>query len=218
MIAADLGSALQEEDQMPQPVRARLKSWARERAGATARTPGPRQRQGRPRLSIRPMGLEAAAAILIVGVAIFGSIMLRPSLTIPQPRDAARDRNALIASDPAALSGHLVAREKGLNASGDAVWSETEGRGFLRIKGLPDNEPRVTQYQVWIAPDESWADARSAGVFNAEKVAGFWVVEFAPARSSPAGQTPRMVAVATAPPGGSAFLDPARLQLQARLR
>lgn len=35
-------------------------------------------------------------------------------------------------------------------ASGDVVWSADAQKGFMRIRGLPKNDPAVRQYQLWI--------------------------------------------------------------------
>lgn len=35
-------------------------------------------------------------------------------------------------------------------ASGDVVWSAEVQKGFMRIRGLPKNDPAVLQYQLWI--------------------------------------------------------------------
>lgn len=76
---------------------------------------------------------------------------------------------------------------------GEVVWSESAQTGLMRFVGLPENDPRELQYQLWIVDrrglfDPSGQSARiSGGVFDAsgaERLAdGSIVVPIAPALS-----------------------------------
>lgn len=50
-------------------------------------------------------------------------------------------------------------------ARGDIVWSPSRQRGFLRIRGLPTNDPRQKQYQIWIIAGRRTVPI-SCGVFD----------------------------------------------------
>jgi anti-sigma-K factor RskA len=52
-------------------------------------------------------------------------------------------------------------------ATGDAVWDPGTQRGYLRVVGLPANDPNVRQYQLWMI--DGARDARypvDGGVFD----------------------------------------------------
>ncbi len=69
--------------------------------------------------------------------------------------------------------------------SGEVVWCEKAQSGFMRLKGLPKNEPGKAQYQLWIIDrrglqDSAGQSARiSGGVFDSD--AGEIVVPITPA-------------------------------------
>ena len=78
-----------------------------------------------------------------------------PPLPLPPPAPApltpAEERQALLTS-PTAIKAALNAtkdpRAKGL--SGDVVWDPVSQKGFLHFVGLASNDPRVSEYQIWI--------------------------------------------------------------------
>lgn len=52
------------------------------------------------------------------------------------------------------------------NVSGDVVWSSEQQAGFLRLAGLPVNDPTVNQYQLWIVDPARDARPVDGGVFD----------------------------------------------------
>lgn len=96
------------------------------------------------------------------------------------PGDPAVRRRAFIAEHPGAAQvtwspwvvDGLPPEQSGV--SGDVVWSEEEGAGYLRLVGLAPNDPRVEQYQLWIVDerglfDETGQSARISGaIFDAD--------------------------------------------------
>ncbi|MBK7404888.1 MAG: anti-sigma factor [Phycisphaerales bacterium] len=50
---------------------------------------------------------------------------------------------------------------------GDVVWNDKLQEGYLRFVGLPVNDPKVQQYQVWVIDDRGMEQKVSGGVFNA---------------------------------------------------
>lgn len=50
--------------------------------------------------------------------------------------------------------------------SGDVVWNDPAQSGFLRLVGMPVNEPGKAQYQLWIIDPERDAHPVDGGVFD----------------------------------------------------
>jgi hypothetical protein len=96
--------------------------------------------------------LAAAACLaLAVGAVLWArGRTTAPAVTAaPSPAEA---RAALLASagDAATLAWQATADAAAQGASGDVVWSPSRQRGYMRFKGLAPNDPRISQYQLWI--------------------------------------------------------------------
>jgi hypothetical protein len=64
---------------------------------------------------------------------------------------------------------------------GDVVWSTAKQDGFLRLKGLPANDPQRTQYQLWIVDPERDAEFPvDGGVFDIPTGAEEALIRFQP--------------------------------------
>ena len=122
----------------------------------------------------RGVGWLAAAACLLLAAGAW--IVLSPAP--PLPPDRARTALLNEAPDVVRLSWQdwaLGGEEPEISGvTGDVVWSESEQRGYLRLVGLPRNDPSVEQYQLWIVDsrglaDETGQSARISGaIFNSE--------------------------------------------------
>jgi anti-sigma-K factor RskA len=87
-------------------------------------------------------GWLAAAACLIL--AVFG--WLRPATPTPaEARAAMLTRSGSMKLDMSTTKDPAAA-----GVSGDVVWDPVTQQGFLRFVGLPQNDPKVHQYQLWI--------------------------------------------------------------------
>jgi anti-sigma-K factor RskA len=98
-------------------------------------------------------------------------------------------------------------------ATGDVVWSESRQQGFLRIRGLAANDPKATQYQLWIF--DARRDAAhpvDGGVFDV--VDGEVVV---PIRAAIRVFEPKLFAVTVERPGGVVVSKRERIVLTAAL-
>lgn len=51
---------------------------------------------------------------------------------------------------------------------GEVLWSSISQRGYLRLLGLPQNNPYSLQYQIWIGDSKRGANPIHAGVFDAD--------------------------------------------------
>ena len=50
--------------------------------------------------------------------------------------------------------------------SGDVVWSDSQQQGFMRFVGMPANDPKVWQYQLWILDLTRDSKPIDGGVFD----------------------------------------------------
>lgn len=50
--------------------------------------------------------------------------------------------------------------------SGDIVWSDSEQSGYMRFVGMPANDPKVWQYQLWILDPSRDSKPIDGGVFD----------------------------------------------------
>jgi len=95
----------------------------------------------------------AACLALAVGAVLWArgrepAQVATPAPTPPPPSEA---RAELLASgDTAMLPWKSTGDAAAQGASGDVVWSPTQQRGYMRFRGLAPNDPRVSQYQLWI--------------------------------------------------------------------
>lgn len=53
--------------------------------------------------------------------------------------------------------------------TGQVLWSEAQHRGFMVLDHLPDNDPSIEQYQLWIVDSRGLGQRVSGAVFNADK-------------------------------------------------
>lgn len=143
--------------------------------------------QSLPRLprSQRPwlLGLGSLAAAASVGVAVwlgvrsivfnvdFASDVKHISWQVPEP---AADPKPIRVWDAVARLERVVelpspskSARKVATVMGEVVWSDIRQEGYLRLKGLPINDPSRSQYQLWIFDPKR--DARfpvDGGVFD----------------------------------------------------
>lgn len=111
------------------------------------------------------VGWLAAAALLVL--ALLG--WLRPWVKTPTAESA---RAELIATAPDAkvIAWTPTADQAGAGASGDVVWSDAKQTGYMRFRGLAQNNPEVTQYQLWIFdPAQDQRYPVDGGVFDVSK-------------------------------------------------
>ncbi|MEM9385737.1 MAG: anti-sigma factor [Pseudomonadota bacterium] len=60
--------------------------------------------------------------------------------------------------------------------SGDVVWSNERQEGYMRLAGMPANDPSAAQYQLWIVDPERDAEPVDGGVFDVADSAGGEVI------------------------------------------
>lgn len=108
-------------------------------------------------------GWLAAAAVLAVTVASW--MLLTPRDDQP---DYAAQRTQLLAQagDVTRADWAPPGDPEFAQVSGDVVWSDTQQRGYMRLAGMPVNDPKVKQYQLWIVDPDVDAHPVDGGVFD----------------------------------------------------
>ncbi len=131
-------SGLRQFEPLPAALRARIERQAQAFAQVA---PGER-----PSRRLAWAGWFAAAACLLL--AVFGWLRLPQTATAPSPAE----RRAALAAKPGTLHLALGATHDPAAAGvvGDVVWDPATQQGFLRFVGLAPNDPKVSQYQLWI--------------------------------------------------------------------
>jgi anti-sigma-K factor RskA len=63
-------------------------------------------------------------------------------------------RQALILSAPdLARANWGPGKMSNVNPTGDVVWSDSKQSGYIRLSGLPKNDPSKETYQLWIVAE-----------------------------------------------------------------
>ncbi|MBY6205185.1 anti-sigma factor [Halomonas denitrificans] len=52
------------------------------------------------------------------------------------------------------------------SVTGDVVWNDERQEGYLRLVGMPRNDPAIAQYQLWIVDPDRDANPVDGGVFD----------------------------------------------------
>lgn len=112
--------------------------------------------QGSPQATSRPFSLLpalagwAAAAALLVGLLTMThrvSELENGRATVQSP-ETRMTQLLYVASDVVDLAWAPLGAGKRLG--GSVVWSDERNEGYMKLKGLPVNDPSVSQYQLWI--------------------------------------------------------------------
>lgn len=145
---------------LPAHLAARLHQWAE-----TTREPVTGDNIIRPRVSTwriiarNPVnGWVAAAAILI-----FALLLTQDEKPLPPERAEQRLR----AEAPDLIERKFAGLGDYGQAGGSVIWSDSLQQGYMILDGIPANDPRQAQYQLWIVDPARDADAPvDGGVFD----------------------------------------------------
>ena len=104
------------------------------------------------------------------------------------------------ANDKLAVAWKPTNDPAGQNVHGEIVWSNKLQSGFMRFAGLPKNDPKQRQYQLWIF-DANQDDKYpiDGGVFDVDSTSGDVIV---PIHAKLKVVSPKMFAVTEEKPGG----------------
>jgi anti-sigma-K factor RskA len=144
---------------LPAHLASRLHAWADETVASSATNIVRPPQSVWKRAIAHPVSGWAAAAVILM-VSLYTSRM-----ETPLPLTQAEQRLRAEAAD-------LVERKfQGLGdfkqAGGSVVWSDTRQEGYMTLSGIPSNDPKKAQYQLWIVDPTRDADAPvDGGVFD----------------------------------------------------
>jgi anti-sigma-K factor RskA len=165
--AADRAFDLPRADDEPLPasLRAAVIEQAADHLPAAAPTEAPQVRRGR---AVSPWpGWLAAAAMLVVAL---GFALRQPGSTVAPtvtPPDITEQRESLLQTADAIRVAWAVPEDPAYrDVRGDVVWSNGQQAGFMRLEGLPVNDPTVAQYQLWIVDPSRDERPVDGGVFD----------------------------------------------------
>jgi hypothetical protein len=116
------------------------------------------------------------------------------------------ERYAQLASDEDTVRGNWAPHPDGdtqrfANASGEIVWNSDKQTGYMKLAGLPVNDPTKEQYQLWIVDatrEGETTDRIDGGVFNVND-AGEVIVPIDP---KIVARKPAVFAITVEQPGG----------------
>lgn len=110
------------------------------------------------------LGWAAAAAMFIALI-----VQPRPETASREaPVPVANEVRDALTNQPGTITVPWAASEFDAYAgvTGDVVWNNAEQRGYLRLVGMPSNDPSVRQYQLWIVDPDRDAEPVDGGVFD----------------------------------------------------
>lgn len=149
--------------------------------------------------------LMAAAIALAWGTSfVFQQGLFRlgdTTVPVAQAPTAAEQREALLAEAPDAITVPWGQSVEGFTqVSGDVVWSNARQEGYMRLAGMPVNNPTQSQYQLWIVDPERDAEPVDGGVFDVADAGGGEVI--VPIAAKLAVLAPAAFAITEEQPGG----------------
>jgi hypothetical protein len=200
-----------ESEPLPASLRARIEAQAaQELRAAPANVTAIRPRAAATRSTTTPSGRLAwlvAAACLVLAVAgwwprVRETVLPPVRITQAPLRPPADERLAMLAQSARVTHSEWASTNDPASrgVKGDVVWDNATQRGYLRFSGLAVNDPKRSQYQLWIF--DAKRDDRypiDGGVFDIPAGATEVVI---PIKARLAVNEPVMFAVTIEGPGG----------------
>lgn len=159
LMAASLEVDSISDEPLPAHLASRLHVWADETVAAPANNIVRPPQSVWKRVIAHPFSGWAAAAVVLIA-SIYASRRENP---LPLAQAESRLR--------AEAKDLLERKFQGLGdfkqAGGSVVWSDTRQEGYMNLSGIPANDPKKAQYQLWIVDPTRDADAPvDGGVFD----------------------------------------------------
>ena len=148
----------------------------------------------------------ATAAALVLAIAGWWP-QLSDDRAEPETVNLAQERDRLLAEAPDAVQVEWEATEhpRAEGVMGHVVWSESEQRGYMTFRDIPDNDPSRHQYQLWLFDGQrSEQYPVDGGVFDAPASAEEVVI---PIRNQLPVKQAELFAVTLEEPGGVVVSD-----------
>lgn len=207
--AGDLARAFVPQDSPPLPATVRAAILAAD----VSTPPAPAVSNRRRTRSYWPVAAIAACVMSAIIGWWFGQY--RAEVPVAQQRDALiADANSG-RGDAVLVKWDKTADPAAADASGDVVWSNVAQRGFMRFHNLAPNDPRRSQYQLWVFDaerDEKYPV--DGGVFDIPATGEDVIV---PIRVKLPVNKATLFAVTVEPPGGVVVSNRQRLPLLAKI-
>ena len=126
----------------------------------------------------------------------------------------AQKREQLLASAPDVIQTNWVSATGDKKVLGDVVWSNSQQKGYLRLRDLPALDPNQETYQLWIVDKmRTEKNPISGGVFNTSE-AGEVII---PINAQLKINEPNLFAVSKEKAGGVVVSKPDRLVAVAKI-
>ncbi|MGD9561964.1 MAG: anti-sigma factor [Pyrinomonadaceae bacterium] len=160
----------------------------------------------------------AAAACIALAVTLLvprtGDVVVVPPTPTPEERlTPAQERQKLIGSPGLVTAEWAKAKMEEITVSGDVVWSPGKQTGYLRLRGLPKNDPTKESYQLWIV-DPSQEKPIDGGVFDIT-VDGEAIIPIDANLNAP---NPKLFAITIEKPGGVVVSEMKKFAAQAPVK
>jgi anti-sigma-K factor RskA len=142
-------------------------------------------------------------------------IQIPELIKTPAPElSEAQKREQLLASAPDIIQTDWVSATDDKKVLGDVVWSNSQQKGYLRLRDLPALNPNQETYQLWIVDKmRSEKNPISGGVFNTSE-AGEVII---PINAQLKINEPNLFAVSKEKAGGVVVSKPDRLVAVAKI-
>lgn len=126
----------------------------------------------------------------------------------------AQKREQLLASSPDVIQTTWVSATDDKKVLGDVVWSNSQQKGYLRLRDLPALDPNQETYQLWIVDKmRSEKNPVSGGVFNTSETGEVII----PINAQLKINEPNLFAVSKEKAGGVVVSKPDRLVAVAKI-
>ena len=117
----------------------------------------------------RGRSLSGLAGWAVAAAVALAFVVLRVDTpgTGAEPATVSAQREALLASSDVTVAEWAPSEIPAYaGVTGDVVWSDSGQQGFMRLTGLPANDPTVSQYQLWIVDANRDKHPVDGGVFD----------------------------------------------------
>ncbi|MEM6512117.1 MAG: anti-sigma factor [Pseudomonadota bacterium] len=116
-------------------------------------------------LPIRRRGFEPGWAVAaMLALALLVTVLVDPGDEVVSPIDARSE--LLAAAGTETLPWAPPEDPRYARVTGDVVWNDERQEGYLRLAGMPVNDPAESQYQLWVVDPDRDSNPVDGGVFD----------------------------------------------------
>jgi hypothetical protein len=154
----------------------------------------------------------AAAAIVVAVIGWMPRTQDEPRIAREPTVTELRQQLLIDRSDVVQLAWAGLAQPGFEDVQGDVVWSDAAQAGYMRLVGMPANDPQQSQYQLWIVDPEVDKHPVDGGVFDIDKDTGELII---PIDAKLDVQNPAAFVITAERPGGVVVSDGPHLVIAA---